>query len=1029
MIVPSDAKLARIKNRPHRTKLWLGIYEPRTVVSARLSANVKATVDLSVTYLSGAPADILPDMTAYLGSTAGGQEHGRIRVRSGSAGEIKVSENSINWQANWYITVVEYYEPWSVFPRIVLDGNNVPIFYKDYDVLYTDQNQYLDPLVHMGPNHAGFLATGSYSVYYSSSGSFDPTPGSPSITGSSYEWSFGDVGFVDPTGTTAQNPGLVTYHSGGFYTTDLEITVAQGQSFTGHRHVMIYDRPGEGPQRPYVEWGLDSLDGSRSDGGYQARIWLREEAGFAKVKDGSLVVVFSDDWQGSVEGAIGGNAENRDSILFVGYIDTGSITLDPVTNKLEFDVSGITETMKEVSNYSTSLESKANAMTWYQMREMTVDRALIHLLRWQSTVLALADFHQTDDVLNVEYADFDRGGLFDTANQFLESTLGAQMVGDRQGAIYCEVDINLVPTGTSRTDFLTALDVERRDWRDSISYEMSPNSPMAYIEMGGIAYSGPSETGSTEAYLAGSPGDAQLWRGSIERGSGLVLAGQDQLNLLTGNMLAQANSVFPDVDVPLAGDYRFIDIAPQRRITLTIPEDDTYRGYDWDKKNFIPQSIAFDYDPSKQSMLTDLTAKEETHATEKADTILIPEDPPYTNYKLPTWSIQFPPFIVPDPLFPPIDGPPTTGNVVYVMFQNVLARTNDFWSVSPSWEKVVVPADLTESTSFNLFRIDPFDSRNTAYIISFYSGQYTIHRTSNLSAPTPTWELIFTRAQGQTLLGGDNTTTLSHMGCWPVTGNVLLVGGMGSHACLPGNQCPKFIRSPDGGDTWTEAHAGAWQSQVLGAPMMVQVPYFGNATVYASRAGDGRLWKSIDVGLNWTEKWHDGPVYAICNPHASGETVFAVTNLNIGVPAGDKEVRRSIDGGDTWVEYPFFHRGNNMAPYAVGSTAGDLSDNFHYHRVGDMYFGMMAGGGVSTFVLFNESWIALADFAGEIYPYMLHNLNVNYHYALGNAVDGWIVGSHDTGSTWYNKEGDFATSVMSWAAAAGKKSIQPVHNI
>ncbi|GAG35215.1 unnamed protein product, partial [marine sediment metagenome] len=249
-----------------------------------------------------------------------------------------------------------------------------------------------------------------------------------------------------------------------------------------------------------------------------------------------LVVVFSDDWQGSNEGAIGGNAENRDSILFVGYIDTGSITLDPVTSKLEFEVSGITNTMKEVSNYSASLESKTNAGTWWEMREMTVDRALIHMLRWQSTVLALADFHQTGDLLPVQYADFDRGGLYDTTNQFLESTLGAQMVGDRQGAIYCEIDLNLIPTGSSRVDYLTALDVERRDWREDIAFDFLPNSPMAYIEMGGIAYSGPSATGSTDAYLAGAPGDAQLWRGSIERGSGLVISGQDQLNLLTGNM-------------------------------------------------------------------------------------------------------------------------------------------------------------------------------------------------------------------------------------------------------------------------------------------------------------------------------------------------------------------------------------------------------------------------------------------------------------------------------------------------------------
>ena len=454
-------------------------------------------------------------------------------------------------------------------------------------------------------------------------------------------------------------------------------------------------------------------------------------------------------------------------------------------------------------------------------------------------------------------------------------------------------------------------------------------------------------------------------------------------------MLALANSEFPDVEVPLAGDYRFIDIAPQRRVTLTLDESETYRGYVWNKKKFIPQSMAFNYEPSRQSLLTDLEVREETHATEKADTILIPEDPPYDNPSIPPWEIPFYPVMPVDPVIPPTDPPPTTGNVVYVLFQNVLARTNDFWSDSPSWETVVVPASLTECTSFVLFRIDPYDSRNTAFLISFFSNQYTIHRTKNLSAPTPTWTLVFTRAMGQTLLGPDNTTTLSHMGMWPVNGSIITVGGMGGHACLPGNQCPKFLRSIDGGATWTEAHAGAWQSQVLGAPMMVQLPYFGNATIWVSREGDGRIWKSIDLGLNYTEQWHDQPAYVICNPHPSGDVAYAVTE----VAPGPREVRRTIDGGASWDEFPFNHRGNDMAPYTETNVAGDKSDNFHYHRIADRYFGMMAGGGVSTFVEFAEAWIPLADFAGEIYPYMLHNENVNYHYALGNAGDGWIVGS------------------------------------
>ena len=1022
MIVPSGSQLARIRNRPHRTRLWLGIYEPRVVVSARLSANEKSTVDLAVTYLTGAPEDIRADMTAYIGTSAGGQDLGRIRVRSGSAGEIKVSENSINWQVDWYLTVVEYYEPWSVFPRIVLDANNVPIFYKDYDILYTDQNQYLDPIVHMGPNHAGFLVTGSYCVYYSSSGSFDPTPDAPHITGSSYEWNFGDGGVVDPTGTTEQDPGYVCYSTGGFYTTSLTITTAHGESFTGHRHVMIYDRPDEGPNRPYVRWGLDSLDGGRSDGGYQARIWLRERAGFSKVKDGSLVVVFSDDWQGTDEGAIGGNAENRDSILFVGYIDTGSITLDPVTNKLEFDVSGITNTMKEVSNYSTSLESKTDARTWYEMREMTVDRALIHMLRWQSTVLALADFHQTGDLLDVQYADFDRGGLYDTANQFLESTLGAQMVGDRQGAIYCEIDLNLIPTGSSRVDYLTALDVERRDWRENIAFEFLPNSPMAYIEMGGIAYSGPS-TGTTDAYLAGAPGDAQLWRGSIERGSGLVLSGQDQLNLLTGNMLAQANSEFPDLDIPLAGDYRFIDIAPQRRVTLTLSENETYRGYVWNQKKFIPQSMIFNYDPAKQSLSTDLTVKEETYAKEKADTILIPEDPPYTNYKLPVWSIEFPPIVVPDPLWPPTDPPITgDGSLVYVCFKEVLARTRNFWDASPNWETVTVSADLPVGTFFTGFRLDPANPLQSAMIIN----EVAIYRTDNLDADTPTWNLVYSDA----LYPTHRLESVQHIQPW--------ISGRGwSAACIreasaagcPTNfaPCVYHIISPAGGGSWIYSTSGIDQGNVGSTQFAQPMTYAGGVLVLG---GAGAQYYSINAGTTFIKVYQHvggggGKTSRALQPmghlgNSQGRTIYFTQFYN--APAVDK-LEMSTDYGLTSIDVSLLYDGVYWIPSTrIHNNAAQSGENFWIHpRTGVAYAALTAPGKPGVFAQYaSGAWQVRAQFSGAIGQGIINFAdNGEKQYLMGSANGEKIMGSEDGGFTWYDKIGDFESEVGAIQAFTG----------
>ena len=836
----TDSQLQRVRARPHRTRLYLGIFDPKTIAVGQLSANDKSEHELALTWITGDYTTIREHMTVYIGVSSGGSEHGRIRARSAGPATLTVAENSTNWQAGMFVTVVEYYEPWTVFPRITLDANNVPTFYKDFDVAYTNQNQILDPIVCMGPNHAGFLATGSYSVHYTSSGSFDPTPGTSHITGSAYDWYFGEPGFVDPTGSTAVDPGDVTYHSGGYYNTRLTITRPNdgGKSMTGHRHVMIYDRPGEGPERPYLKWGMDGLDGSRDDGGYSSKIWLREEAGYSKVQDGSLVVIFSDDWQGSSEGAIGGNAERRESILYVGYIAEGSIEVDPVTNLLEFETSSIHGVMKELSNYSTTLESEQNAMNWYQMREMTVDRAMIHLLRWQSTVLAVADFSQTDDLKPVQYADFDRGNLFDSANGFLESTIGAQFVSDRQGKLWAEVDLNLEPTGTARDDFITALDVTDRDWRDAFTFGLALDHNMAYIEYGGIAYSGPG-TGTFDAYIGGAPGDAQKYRGGIERGSGLVISGQDQLNLLIGNMLARANAEYGDIEIPMAGDYRFIDIAPQERVSVSLAATDNWRGLTWEQMKFVPASVSFDYEPGTQSLMTDIEARQETWATEAAETIIIPVDPPYDWPGLPSWEIEFPPIVPLVPVIPVVPLPPTSAQLQYIAETARVVRCRDMLEVSPTFVEVTA---ITTGTVGGIvaFQLDPADPINRAWVFTTSGGGEAPHayRVDNLDTDGATVVTeVLTPAEFYAASGFAGNTKMRSGSVSPINTNLIHVLCGDASGGVTGDYGVCY--SADGGATWLWKKMKVWPYYGMKPDRVARVEASEHASPTAFTTGFG----------------------------------------------------------------------------------------------------------------------------------------------------------------------------------------------
>src|SRR3990167_9588064 len=162
MSIVSTSELALLRERPHSTKLWLSIYKPSTVLSARVNDASIAVGEYQITYDNGVGTwgNIRSGMTMLVGTAAGKADKGRIRVRSATASVITVAENShINWADDDYLTVLAFYEIWPVYARYTLSGDTVT-WYKDYDVAYTNQNGVgLGTIINMGSHWAGFTGT------------------------------------------------------------------------------------------------------------------------------------------------------------------------------------------------------------------------------------------------------------------------------------------------------------------------------------------------------------------------------------------------------------------------------------------------------------------------------------------------------------------------------------------------------------------------------------------------------------------------------------------------------------------------------------------------------------------------------------------------------------------------------------------------------------------------------------------------------------------------------------------------------
>lgn len=631
----SPHALEILRKRPQQTKLHLSIFQPQIIFQARInnsSIAKGARVIAFDTVSLGSYTDIQADQTMWVGSTLGGQQLGKIRVRSATSSEITVSENSnIEWEDNAFLTVFKYWELWPVFPRIIQDpgdDENV-IFYKDYDIQYTNQNSILGTFVNAGPHRAAYLdiASGQAQLYYTAAGTSN-------LLGSalSYHWTF-EGG--SPSSSTASVPGYVTYDTPGHYVTSLTISGSNGAVDTTYRYVSIYDQSSPAIQK----WQMTSLNGSRSEGGYSASFRVFDNI---PIQEHAVVVLFGENWYGNTQRNLGGNYPNGGDIFWVGYIDQDSIQYDYLHSEMSFDAHSITGMMKESSGFSVSVESKANPSKWYELLDLDCRRAIYHYLRWHTTALRIADFEFVGSDWPIQFFDSDRESMFDAIDNLMRGTLVGNVVADRQGKIWAEVEAMAYPNPTG--SFPALMDITRRDWMNEPSIEERLSEDISFLEMGGIAYTG-NASGTFAAILGSAPGNAPGFHGTIETHEGLALQNQSQLNQMVGNVFANKNSPFPEIDMDMANNVSNLDIAPQEGTGIHIAASDTVRNLEIDGL-YLPNNMEWTYSAQDQILLAHVGFRELVNGdVGETITVEVPNEGGFT--QPPIQIPPFPPFVTP----------------------------------------------------------------------------------------------------------------------------------------------------------------------------------------------------------------------------------------------------------------------------------------------------------------------------------------------------------------------------------------------
>ena len=641
---PSD--LAILHTQGHSTKLSLSIYQPPTLFSGLVNNASIARGARTIAFdgaTSGTYANVYPNSIAYIGTSTGAMDVGRIRVRNATGTYLTVAENSdIDWADNQFITVKDFIEISAIYPRIVPDPANSEnvIFYKDYDIPYSTQNSVLGTFVCMGSHRATDLVNGSVQLYWSASGTYNVK--GDTLT---YLWEFG--GAASGTSTVA-NPGYVTYTSAGEYKTKLTITNSSGGTDISYRYVSIHDDS----HPPIRKWELNNFSGSRDSGGYTISLKVYED--ITAIHPNALVVIYADDWYGANHVSLGGNQVNNSKTVFVGYILDGNIQYNYEYGYVEFQVGSPTELMKLSEGFAISTESVVTPATWFQITEMTTSKALYHYLKWHSTVPNTTDFRFVADNRRVQYFDSDRSSLFDAVDTFLKNGMIGNLISDRQGTLWAEINPPAIDNAFS---LQSVMDISKRDWMNSPNIKESRTNKVSFIEMGGVVYDG-AAANTFSALLSNAPGITPSYHGKTESVGGLLLTDQVQLNRLAGNYLAYQNARYPDVINDLVGNYRNLDITPVERLTLSVDTTDTFTGIQIATGSFHINSMDWSYNPADETFLARMGLHELTEGI-YAETVIVPDVPPDAGYTFPDTPLPdfpFDPFIIPPFIIPTVPG-------------------------------------------------------------------------------------------------------------------------------------------------------------------------------------------------------------------------------------------------------------------------------------------------------------------------------------------------------------------------------------
>jgi len=597
----SSGELATLNTQGHWCELGLYIQRPATVYTMRINQDFTSrdrVAELIYDGGAGIYTDAVANMLVLVSATAYGKhDKGMCRLRkdlpSATTGIISINETShIQFQNNDFLTIVKAMPIWQ--KDLTVDGGIIKM---DYDVEFGNYSHggctaRLGPIVaivDLVETIVGETTTWSASFSPVSPDRSECYDGAAIV---SYHYECPNAVSIEGADTTSP---MFHFDAAGEYLYWCEVTDNIGRVTKSYRWVIVAP-----VSENFIITENPSGDTDKGGWSYKVRVY---SADLSDVHDRSMVTLYkSKEVHNFVVGSLG-KLPGYENIINTGWIDGKTINLNSVEGYVEFEVKDASFWLSKVRSFPFGVEDVSDApINWVQVRELTVDKALHHLLFWTTNATSIMDCFYTRDTKRIKELSSPSDNLWAQIGDIALGTIFAKPIVNSLGQLFVEVDQTIIPSA-DQAAIPVVMDIQQVNVVNGFEIGMMQDETSLLNLSGITAWDG------SNAYplFSKAPGSIGSTLGSIANEENYVFADQDDCNRIAGVLYALANNKYETIDLELAAQNMFFDIAPRQFAAISISAADNPLGVELTNVKIIPRSVEYEYTPETGLLATTIS--------------------------------------------------------------------------------------------------------------------------------------------------------------------------------------------------------------------------------------------------------------------------------------------------------------------------------------------------------------------------------------------------------------------------------------